>query len=113
MTKAVFLKTLSDKLHRLPAQERQQHLDYYDELLSDMMEDGIPEQEAVEKLGDISRIVDEILKDIPIQTLVKNRIRPKNGWTGAAIAFAVIGAPIWLPILFAILITAAETVMLY
>lgn len=103
MNKAQFLQRLTEKLHQLPPEEIERQRAYYDELISDMMEDGLSEAEAVEKLGDLSAIVDEILRDTPLPTLVKTRIRPKNGWTAAAVVAAIVGIPLWLPLLLALL----------
>lgn len=105
MNKAQFLQLLTEKLRQLPPEEIERQRAYYDELISDMMEDGLSEAEAVEKLGDLSAIADEILRDTPLPTLVKTRIRPKNGWTTAAILVAILGAPLWIPLLLALLLT--------
>lgn len=106
MTKDMFLRELAARLCQLPPDEIKRQQAYYAELLDDMIEDGISEESAVERLGDISDIVDEILKDIPIQTLVKSRVKPKNGWTAAAIAVAILGAPLWIPLVLATIIVA-------
>lgn len=103
MTKAVFLRELEDRLHQLPANEVQRRKAYYEELIADMMEDGISEEDAVAKLGDLSEIVDEILKDTPFPTLVKTKVQQKRRWSAAAITLAVLGAPIWLSLLLALI----------
>ena len=78
MTKEMFLREMSRKLHQLPEKEVKQRLSYYEEMLDDMIEDGIAEEEAVAKLGNINEIVEEILCEQPLPTLVKNRVRPKR-----------------------------------
>lgn len=103
MTKLEFLSSLGQKLSQLPEAERAKRLDYYDELLSDMTEDGLSEQEAVEKLGDISAIAEQIMQDTPFSTLVKTRMRPRRGWTPLSIVLTILGAPVWLPIAAALL----------
>lgn len=113
MTKEVFLQELANRLGNLPEEEVKAQQAYYEELLADMMEDGIEEQVAVAKLGDISEIVDEIMRDMPLPLLVKNRLRPKNGWTVAAIFVAVLGAPLWIPLLFALLMVAGALMMAF
>lgn len=107
MTKEIFLNELANKLHQLPQKEVKQHLSYYEELLNDMLEDGISQEDAVAKLGNINEIAQEILCEQPISVLVKNRVRPKKGWTGPAIAVAVLGAPMWIPLVLSFIITAA------
>lgn len=106
MTKEVFLRELARGLHQLPPDEVKRQQAYYEELLADMMEDGIDEEAAVEKLGDVSAIVEEILQDTPLPTLVKTRLKPKKGWTAAAIVAVVLGAPLWIPLLLALILMA-------
>ena len=107
MTKEIFLRELSRKLHQLPEKEVEQRLSYYEEMLDDMKEDGISEEEAVAKLGNINEIAEEILCEQPLPAMVKNRVRPKNGWTAAAVTVAVLGAPLWIPLLLALVMTVA------
>lgn len=111
MTKEMFLRELARKLRQLPDKEVKQQLSYYEELLNDMMEDGIIEEDAVAKLGNINEIVEEILCEQPLPILVKNRVRPKNGWTVVAIIVAILGSPLWMPLLFAIVLTAGAVVL--
>ena len=51
MTKHEFLKQLKAELVGLPGAERRRQLDYYAELLDDMVEDGMDPEMAVERLG--------------------------------------------------------------
>lgn len=113
MTKEVFLWELAHRLRQLPADEVRRQQAYYEELLDDMIEDGISEESAVAKLGDLSEITDEILRDFSLPTLVKSRLRPKNGWTIAAITVAVLGSPLWIPLLFALLLTVGALVLAF
>lgn len=105
MTKERFLQELTRRLRQLPPDEVERQRAYYEELLADMMEDGMEEEAAVEKLGDISEIVEEILRDTPLPTLVKTKFKPRNGWTTAAIVVAILGAPLWLSLLLALAAT--------
>lgn len=111
MTKEVFLLELARRLSQLPPDEVQRRQSYYAELLDDMMEDGLSEESAVARLGDLSEIVDEILKETPLPTLVKTRLRPRNGWTAAAVVAVILGAPLWIPLVFALLLSAAAVVV--
>lgn len=113
MTKEVFLQELERRLHQLPPDEVNRQKAYYEELLSDMMEDGISEDDAVAKLGDLSEIVNEILQSTPLPTLVKNRLRPKHGWTAAAIIVAVLGSPLWVSLLFALVVTIGAMILAF
>lgn len=101
MTKEIFLHQLRIRLTRLPEAEIQQHLDYYSEIIDDMLEDGISEEEAIASFGSVDEVAQAILQDTPLTTLVKQTARPKKGWTAPAIILAVIGSPIWVPLAIA------------
>ena len=65
MTKHEFLKQLKAELAGLPGAERRRQLDYYAELLDDMVEDGMDPEMAVERLGPVSEIANAIFRDNP------------------------------------------------
>lgn len=98
MQKREFLSALDKSLAQLTEQERKKQLDYYDELLDDMIEDGMEETAAVEKLGDPSAIAQTIYQELPLPVLVKSRVRPGGGWTALSIILLVLGSPIWVPL---------------
>lgn len=56
MTKQEFLSELERALGKLPHAEVEQALAFYDEAISDRMEDGLSEAEAVADLGSIDEI---------------------------------------------------------
>lgn len=62
MTKKQFLKKLEAKLGSLSRRERKRYVADYDEMIADMMESGLTEQEAVERLGSAEKIAREILE---------------------------------------------------
>ena len=62
MTKADFLQLLERALAQLPEEERRANLEYYSELLDDMLEEGMTEAEATAKLGSPSQIAQSILQ---------------------------------------------------
>ena len=101
MNKERFLKELREKLKQLPEEEIYKSVSYYSELISDMVEDGMTEEEAVKSFGNINDIADRILQDAPIGTLVKTRIKPKSGWSVAAIILIILGAPLWFSLVLA------------
>ena len=103
MNKEKFLKELRERLKQLPEEEIYKSVSYYSELISDMVEDGMTEEEAVKSFGDINDIAEKILQDAPIGTLVKTRIKPKSGWSVAAIILIALGAPLWLSLIIAAL----------
>ena len=101
MTKADFLRLLERALMQLSEEERQKNLEYYSELLDDMMEEGMTEAEATAKLGSPNQIAQSILQEMPLGKLVSTRMKPKSGWTPLAIVLAVVGSPVWVPLLLA------------
>lgn len=101
MNKSEFLHILRSSLSQLTAEEREQNIAYYEELFSDMLEEGMSEEEAAAHLGDPEQIAREILTEQPLPLLVKSRVRPSGGWTALSITLIVLGSPVWLPLLMA------------
>lgn len=101
MSKADFLRLLERALMQLSEEERQKNLEYYSELLDDMMEEGMTEAEATAKLGSPNQIAQSILQEMPLGKLVSTRMKPRSGWTPLAIVLAVVGSPVWVPLLLA------------
>ncbi len=102
MTKADFLRLLERALMQLSEEERQKNLEYYSELLDDMMEEGMTEAEATAKLGSPNQIAQNILQEMPLSKLVSTRMKPRSGWTPLAVVLAVVGSPVWVPLLLAV-----------
>mgnify|MGYP003308261641 CR=1 FL=1 len=61
MTKSEFLIILEKELKSLTVEERNKTITYYSELISDMIESGLTQEEAVEKLGKAEDIAKEIV----------------------------------------------------
>lgn len=59
------------------------------------------EAEATAKLGSPGQIAQSILQEMPLGKLVSTRMKPKSGWTPLAIVLAVVGSPVWVPLLLA------------
>lgn len=107
MNKESFLAELDRCLSQLPEAERKKHLSFYSEMIDDMTEDGISQQEALDKLGSASAIAKGILEETPLPLLVKTKVKPKNGWNVLTVVLLILASPIWLPIacaLFAVII---------
>jgi len=101
MSRAEFLRLLRWRLAQMPQSEIEKNVAYYDEMFSDMIEDGMTEEEAAARLGDPEEIAKELLRDMPMSELVRSRVRPSGGWTAFSILLAVVLCPIWLPLLIA------------
>ena len=101
MTKYEFLEKLSRELSAMPRQDRARSLAYYSEMLDDYVEDGMSEEEAVRKLGSVKAVAAQILEDVPISHLVKEKVRVKRKPTAWEIVLLVLGSPVWLSLLVA------------
>lgn len=108
MNKEVFLHQLRIRLSQLGEAEVQKRLDYYDELIEDMKDDGISEEEAVNSFGDVDSLAAQIIQEAPLSALVKSKVKPKHGWTSATVFLAILGAPLWIPLLFAFVCVIAS-----
>ncbi len=64
MKKQEFLKELRKFLKNIRKKEREDYIRRYDELLSDMMENGMSEEEAVHSLGNVKDIAAELMQDM-------------------------------------------------
>lgn len=106
MNKRQFLRELERHLDQLPKEEIYEHTRYYSELIDDMTEDGMTEEEAVRRMGDPAGIAMQILQNASLHTLVKSRVRPKKGWTALTIILLIIGCPVWIPVLIALVAVA-------
>lgn len=105
MNKAEFTQQLSTALIGLSDEDRSRSIDYYTEMIDDRMEDGMPEEEAVNALGSIDEIKSRILEEVPITKIVKEKITPKRSFSVGEIILLILGSPIWLPLLLAAIIT--------
>lgn len=108
MTKAEYLAKLRECLALMPPEEREAQLAYYEELFDDMLEDGMSEAEVAEHLGAPEQVAEELLAEIPMTTLVKNRVKASGRPSALTIVLLVLGAPLWLPLLisaFAVLLS--------
>lgn len=99
MNKTEFLIDLTGKLSPLPWEEIADRWDYYSEMIDDRMEEGLSEEEAVAELGSVDEIAAQILSDIPLSTLVKEKIKSKRRIRAWEIVLLVLGSPIWLSLL--------------
>lgn len=107
MNKNDFLLSLADKLSFLPREEVEDRWLYYSEMIDDRMEEGLTEQAAVAELGSADKVAEQILSDIPLAALIKERVQPKKGaapkrrWRAWEIVLLVLGSPVWLSLLIA------------
>ena len=101
MNKQEFLAQLRKGLSGLPKEDIDERLTFYSEMIDDRMEDGIPEETAVCEIGTVDELVSQIIADIPLGKLVKEKITPKKKLKAWEIVLIVLGSPIWLSLLIA------------
>ena len=104
MNREEYLEKLRLALAQMPAEEKERQIAYYDELISDMCEDGMSETEATAKLGDPGKVAEELLAALPLGTLVKSRIKSAGGLSALTIALLVLGFPLWFPLMIVALV---------
>ena len=105
MSRDAFIGELRHRMAGLPQETVERTVDYYGELIADSVEDGLTEEEAVSRLGSLDEIVASVVKDTPLTQIVQTRVQEgkKKGISGWVILLLVLGAPVWLPVLIAVL----------
>ncbi|MBQ7767146.1 MAG: DUF1700 domain-containing protein [Lachnospiraceae bacterium] len=106
MNKNEFLATLRERLNGLPEEDIIKSIDFYGEMLDDRMEDGMSEVEAVSDLGNIEEIISQILSAVSLPKLVKEKVKPKRALKAWEIVLLILGAPLWIPLLATVILTA-------
>lgn len=101
MNKQEFLAELRKGLSGLPQGDIEERLSFYNEMIDDRMEEGLSESEAVAAIGSVSEVVAQILEEIPLTKLVKEKVKPSRTLKAWEIVLLVLGSPIWLSLLIA------------
>ncbi len=113
MDKYDFLLTLEARLEGLPEADKQASIDYYAEILDDLIESGMAETEAVASLGSVESITEEILLDMPLSKLVKAKMKPKRRLRAWEITLIAVGSPVWFPILLSLAVVALAVYIVF
>lgn len=101
MNKKDFLAALDRSLTGLPTEDREKSLSFYEEMISDRMEEGETEEEAMAAIGTVEEITAQVLADIPLTRLVRAKVRPGRALKVWEIVLLILGCPLWLPLLLA------------
>ncbi len=105
MNKIEFLTVLRERLQGLPEEDINKSIDFYCEMIDDRVEDGMSEAEAVDALGNIEEIISQILSEVSLPKLVKEKVKPKRALKAWEIVLLVLGAPLWIPLLATVILT--------
>ena len=101
MTKKEFLNELAKGIAGIPDEDITRSLEFYSEMIDDRMEEGKSEVEAVAEIGTVKDAVSQILAEIPITKLIKEKVKKKRKLGTLEIVLLILGAPIWLSLLVA------------
>ena len=113
MTKQEYLSAIRGKIRKMPADDINKFMDYYNEMIDDRMEDGLSEEDAVADMDGPDDVVDQILADMPLTKLVKEKIKPSHRLKAWEIILLILGSPIWAPLLLtAIVLVIAMAVVI-
>ncbi|MCR5740403.1 MAG: DUF1700 domain-containing protein, partial [Lachnospiraceae bacterium] len=114
MLKQEFLTQLRSGLEAASIEDIDECIEFYDEMISDRIESGMNEESAVAQMESIDSIISNYKAEKPVAKLIMDKVQKshddaKGKGKGALwIVLAIIGFPIWLPILivvFALLLT--------
>ena len=106
MNKTEFLDELRRRLKGIPQNEIEERISFYAEAIDDRIEEGVSENDAVFEIGDVDTIAAQILEDVPLWGIVKEKIKKKNKKCSTRIkaweiVLLVLGSPVWVPLLLA------------
>ena len=101
MNKEKFLDALRRRLSGLPQEDIDERIAFYEEMIDDRMDEGLSEEEAVSRIGSVEEIARQIMSEIPLQKLVKEKISPKRSLKAWEIILLVLGSPVWIPLIIA------------
>ena len=78
MNKQEFLTELRAKLSGLPTDDVEERLGFYGEMIDDRTEEGVTEEQAVEEIGTVDQIASQIISEVPLTKIVREKIKPKR-----------------------------------
>ena len=101
MHKQDYINLLKKKLSGLPPKEVDDRLGFYEEMIDDLIEEGVSEEDALKRIGSVDEVASQILADIPLKKLVKEKIKPNRKRSAWEITLLAIGSPIFGALLIA------------
>lgn len=105
MTRDEFLNRLGELLACLPADQVKETQEFYAEAIADRMEGGMTEAEAVAAMGTPGEVAEATLDELPAVPRAIARTKRKS--TALLWALAIVGSPVWIPLLLAFVAVAA------
>ena len=111
MNKKIFYQAIKNRLKGLKQEEVNNVIDYYDELINEMMDNGYSEAEAISSFGDVEEIVRNIKTDVVIKRSNDSR---NDTLKNFLIVLGVCSSPILIPLgiaFFAVFISLLITIV--
>ena len=108
MTQNEFISTLRYELLKRNVLDTETHINYYQEIIADYIEDGFSEESAVAKIDPIDDIVTTIAKE-KSQSFEDIQKKSKSPLIWALL---IIGSPLWLSILLSIILLIASGIII-
>lgn len=96
MNKQEFFEELRKGLSGLPQGDIEERLSFYEEMIDDRIEEGLSEEDAVLAVGSVDEIIAQIIADIPLSKIAKEKFKPKGRLKAWEILLLALGSPIWL-----------------
>ena len=106
INKSEFLSELRVALSEITNYDVEERLAFYSEMIDDLVDDGISEEEAIEKVGPVDKIAREALGAIPLFELVKRKVKPKRSLRGWEIGLICASSLIWVPLVISLFAVA-------
>lgn len=103
MLKEDFICELRARLSGLPRGDAEERLAFYSEMIDERIEEGCEEEQAVSEMGSVEALSEQILSEIPLKKLVKERITPRRALSASEKALLWIGSPLWVSLALAAL----------
>ena len=104
MKKEEFLGERRKHLGGLPKEEIEDRISFYDEMIDDKISDGFSEEEVINELGSPKEVAREIIGDVPLTKIIKERVKPKRQLKAWEIVLIIVGFPLWFPLVLALFI---------
>ncbi len=104
MNKKEFADELRGRLSGLPEHDTEERISFYIEMIDEHMANGDNEETAVAAVGPIDPIVEQIMSEIPLTKIVKDKVKPKKKVSAPLIILLVLGFPVWFPLALTALI---------
>lgn len=101
MNRKQFLRRIKREFRGVPQNEIKALMEYFDESISERMDRGMSEAEAVAALGSPEEAAARIIEEMPVE--FRKNVKKESGFMrGAKIIMIVLGSPVWLSVLIAI-----------